>query len=207
MVSKSCEVRLKLERHYAEALDCLRNPVYTRITSSALCLFPFLAAMGSSAAVPPLAPTEEWCRRALSWVGVPAKVAHACWASGSSWVCWETWGSKVFCSSSLSPDKPWLTEFMWRLLGSFPVLLHLLSSAQPIMGRCQNFSFLISDPDLYNTVEVLLRLWDSGDLSEMGFFGLNSEMIFLPLWIKRSDKIFLPHWFVQRCLWKFWRCL
>lgn len=172
MVSKSCEVRLKLERHYAEALDFLRNPVYTRSMSSALCLFLSLAAMGSSAAVPPLTPTGEWCSRALSWAGVPAKAAHACWAAGSSGVCWETWGSKVFCGSSLSLYKLWLTVFIWYLLGSFPVLLHLLLSAQPVMGRCQNFSFLLSDADLYNTVEVLLRLWDSGDLSDMGFLGL-----------------------------------
>lgn len=143
MVSKSCEVRLKLERHYAEDLDCLRSPVHTRSTSSALCLFPFL----------------WWDHQLLFLLSLPqrndaavlclslhqlSELSHcACWAAvpsaaGSSW---ETWGSKVFCSYSLCSDKPLITVFIWYLLGSFPVLLHLLPSEQPIMGTCQNFSF------------------------------------------------------------------
>lgn len=81
------------------------------------------------------------CIVSLSWAGVPAKVAHTCRAAEPSWMCWEFRCSKVLFSPSSSSDKPLLTVFIWHLLGSFPVLLHLLPSAQPVMGRCQNFSF------------------------------------------------------------------
>lgn len=50
----------------------------------------------------------------------------------------------------------------WHLLGSFPILLQLLPSAQPIMGRSQHFSSWIQ---IYVTGEGQQRLWDSEDLN------------------------------------------
>lgn len=76
MVSKRREV--KLERHCAETLGCLQSPVYTRSTSSALCLFLFLAVMGSLPAVPALTPTEEWCSSALSLTASAFRAESVC---------------------------------------------------------------------------------------------------------------------------------
>lgn len=152
MVSKSCEIRLKLERHYAGTLDCLWSPVCTKSTSSALCLFLFLALMGSSAAAPTLAPTltptavlclslhqlSELSRCACKCGShQPAGLLNHPGCAGRL----QALKCPVSCSSSLSSDKPLITLFIWYLPGSFPVLLHLLPSAQPIMGRCKNFSF------------------------------------------------------------------
>lgn len=148
MVSKSCEIRLKLERHYAGTLDCLWSPVCTKSTSSALCLFLFLALMGSSAAAPTLTPTAVLCL-SLHQLSELSRCACKCGSHQPAGLLnhpgcagrLQALKCPVSCSSSLSSDKPLITLFIWYLPGSFPVLLHLLPSAQPIMGRCQNFSF------------------------------------------------------------------
>ena len=61
----------------------------------------------------------------------------------------------------------------WHLLGSFPILLQPLPSAQPIMGRSQHFSSRIQ---IYVTGEGQQRLWDSEDLSIFFFSRLTSTL-------------------------------